>query len=562
VVARWRLITCAVAMAYAALAQTGGQTEMAQHDEPARFETRVNLVMVPVVVRDHKGRAIGDLRKQDFQLFDKGKPQQITRFTVEKWGVNGPITTLRSAEGAAESDRLPPDNMPDRYVGYLFDDVHAAAGDLMMARQATEQNMREDLRPSDRAAIFTTSGQVIADFTDDLGKLHETLQRLVPRPIARETMQQCPDISFYQADLIVTHEDPQALQTAVAEVMACGGVSDLISAQQMARMYAQRVLSASEHETRVSLSVLMDTVMRMAAMPGQRNLVLVSPGFYIPAEDREEETRLLDRAIRANVIINALNMRGLYTLGPDASRRAFDAPAEIAKRQMAGVSAMAEEDILSDAAAGTGGRYFHNNNDIHQGLRELTTLPEFYYLLGFQAQNLKLDGSFHAIKVSLAVKHDYQLQARHGYYAPRRLEDAAETAKRELQEALFSREEMHEIPVDLHTQFSRAGQDAATVAVLAHLDLKHIHFKKADGRNVDKVTVVSSLFDRNGNYVVGITKTIDFHLKDETLQSRLEKGITVRTSLSAKPGVYMVRLVVRDEEGQLMAAANGAVDIP
>jgi VWFA-related protein len=556
------------------MAQTGGQTEISQHDEPATFQARVNLVMVPVVVRDRKGRAIGDLRKQDFQVFDKGKPQQIARFTVEKWGVNGPITTARSAaEGQEDADRLPPENMPDRYVGYLFDDVHVTAGDLMIVRQAAEQHMREDLRPSDRAAIFTTSGQVTTDFTDDLGKLHETLLRLMPRPIARETRQQCPDISLYQADLIVTHHETQALTAAAAEVTACNSLDaasmttappggGMTPAQEMAMMYAQRALAAGEQETRVSLAVLTDSVMRMAAMPGQRNLVLVSPGFYLPPDEREEETRLLDRAIRANVIVNSLNVRGLYTLELDASRTAYDLQAETIKRQLASSSALADEDILTEMAAGTGGRYFHNNNDLHQGLRDLTTLPEFYYLLGFQAQNLKLDGSFHAIRVALTAKHDYTLQARHGYYAPRQLENAAEMAKREIEEALFSREEMHEIPVDLHTQFSRVGQNSATVAVLAHLDLKHIHFKKADGRNVDKVTVVAGLFDRNGNYVTGLTKTIDFHLKDETLQGRLDKGITVRTSLGAKPGVYMVRLVVRDEEGQLMSAANGAVDIP
>jgi hypothetical protein len=60
--------------------------EMSSHDAPATFSTKVNLVMVPVVVRDAKGKAIGTLEKEDFQLFDKGKPQVITRFAVEKAG--------------------------------------------------------------------------------------------------------------------------------------------------------------------------------------------------------------------------------------------------------------------------------------------------------------------------------------------------------------------------------------------------------------------------------------------------------------------------------------------
>jgi hypothetical protein len=51
-------------------------------------------------------------------------------------------------------------------------------------------------------------------------------------------------------------------------------------------------------------------------------------------------------------------------------------------------------------------------------------------------------------------------------------------------------------------------------------------------------------------------------LKDQTLESRLNSGITVRSSFDVKPGSYMIRLVIRDSEGQLMAAANGTVDIP
>ena len=65
--------------------------EMVQHDEAATFRTRVNLVMVPVVVHNRKGDAVGNLEKEDFSLFDKGKLQEITRFSVEKTGPGEPF---------------------------------------------------------------------------------------------------------------------------------------------------------------------------------------------------------------------------------------------------------------------------------------------------------------------------------------------------------------------------------------------------------------------------------------------------------------------------------------
>ena len=60
--------------------------EISQKEAPAVFKTRVDMVSVPVVVRDSKGHALGNLTKDNFQVFDKGKPQEILRFTVEKSG--------------------------------------------------------------------------------------------------------------------------------------------------------------------------------------------------------------------------------------------------------------------------------------------------------------------------------------------------------------------------------------------------------------------------------------------------------------------------------------------
>ena len=66
-------------------AESGGQTpEVSSQDAQPTFTTRANLVLVRVVVRDKEGRANGTLQKEDFQLLDKGKPQVITKFSMEQ----------------------------------------------------------------------------------------------------------------------------------------------------------------------------------------------------------------------------------------------------------------------------------------------------------------------------------------------------------------------------------------------------------------------------------------------------------------------------------------------
>jgi len=277
-----------------------------------------------------------------------------------------------------------------------------------------------------------------------------------------------------------------------------------------------------------------------------------------------EKSDAIDRAIHANVIVNTLDARGLWvdpmvdvsrpdTYDPDFLRLILEYDHQAAD---------AQADVLAELAVGTGGSFFQNNNDFDEAFRRLAAAPEVYYLLGFSPQNLKLDGSFHALKVTLKTSAAGAIQARRGYYAPKKLSDAAETAHEEIAEAMFSREEMSEVPVELHTQFFKTSGQAASLTVRCRLDAKNIPFRKADGRNYDNLTVVFGIFDRNGNFVSGLQKVLELSLKDATLPRVMTSGMTVSTNFSIAPGTYTVRLVVRDSEGQLMSAANTAVVIP
>jgi hypothetical protein len=236
----------------------------------------------------------------------------------------------------------------------------------------------------------------------------------------------------------------------------------------------------------------------------------------------------------------------------------------IQKQQYDRIAASVQADVLAEMAYGTGGTFFQNNNDLDQGMQETAGSPEYHYVLGFAPQNLKLDGSFHALKVTLKTTPPVkvEIQARKGYYAPKKASNAEETAKAEIEEALFSREELSDLPVELHTQYFKVSDKDATIAVLCRMDPRHIQFKKADGRNLNVLTVVSAVFDRNGNFISGIEKTVDIKMKDATMARLIAAGVmTVKTNFSVAPGSYMIRLVVRDSEGQLMSALNGAVAI-
>src|SRR5580658_9871088 len=81
-----RILSLCLFSAAVAWPQANPQPEVVSHEAPATFSSRINLVTVPVVVRDRDGRPVGSLRQEDFQLFDKGKPQVITKFSIETSG--------------------------------------------------------------------------------------------------------------------------------------------------------------------------------------------------------------------------------------------------------------------------------------------------------------------------------------------------------------------------------------------------------------------------------------------------------------------------------------------
>ena len=136
-------------------------------------------------------------------------------------------------------------------------------------------------------------------------------------------------------------------------------------------------------------------------MPGQRSIILVSPGFYNP-DQRQEQMEIADRALHSGVIISALDARGLYTIMPDASTSRAPSPS-IAGPMMQYMhqEALANADVLSELAYATGGTFVQNTNDFEGGLRRLATPPEYSYLLAFSPQNLKFDGRFHNLKVTV-----------------------------------------------------------------------------------------------------------------------------------------------------------------
>jgi len=374
----------------------------------------VKLVPVSVVLRDSKGNATGNLQKEDFQLFDNGKPQTITSFSVEK--------SVTESATAPEAENPAPSARPaSRSVAYIFDDIHATFGDLTHARDAAARHIAA-LGPDDRAALFTTSGEIGLDFTADREKLQKALHGLRPHPAVHGMA--CPPVSEYMADLIVNHNDLDVLREATDDAINCAfaGMKDaptLARAEQIARSAAMDMINGASAANQSTLNVLQQVIRRTASAPGSRSIVLVSPGFLtLVPETRQSITELVDLAIRTGIVIHSLDVRGLYTAGQEANVSHPSNP--VLRGSLGRDEALSQGEVMAELAYGTGGTYFHNNNNADEGFRRTADAPEFIYVLGFSPE--KLDGKFHKLKVTLSaagkiVAGTLTVQARQGYYA-------------------------------------------------------------------------------------------------------------------------------------------------
>jgi VWFA-related protein len=462
-------ICCAVLCLCVVAAPRAQQTnQAAAQGGDFKISVGVNSVLVPVVVRDSHGRGVGDLTQKDFELFDQDKPRPIAGFSIQKraagaesaasagnsvgaGALNGaaaasatspaPTTASDAVKNAITATAPVPATSPatpERFVVFLFDDMHFDPGDLLRIRNVATKMLGQSVGDSDMAAVVTTSG-TSSGLTRDRAVLQGAVEKLTAHPLYQHDSHACPNIGVYEADLIVNKHNVQALEAAEQAYSVCahvggpegggpsGGqmpgssVGEDMSAR-MIRSAAAQVVELGDRDVSVTLSTVKEFVRRMGKLPGQQHtLILVSPGFVtVTPNSMREKSEVLDLAARANVTISALDARGLYTTNLDASEHGAASTRDMMTgetQQYHSETMNMSENVMSELANGTGGTFFHNNNDLAGGFALLGQAPEYVYLLEMSLDKVRSDGAFHRLKVKVN-RDNVKVESRHGYVAP------------------------------------------------------------------------------------------------------------------------------------------------
>ncbi len=553
---------------------------------PYALRVETGLVDVGVVVRDAQGRAAAGLKQSDFQVLDEGKERAITSFmvdtlrsggkavAVEKAAPEKPAAGSEASSGVANTAARPP-----RFVVLFFDDADTNTGDLTHAQIAARRFVKEALSPGDRVAIITSSSAQSLEFTTDVAKMVETIGRLKAHlRIPESGLAACPRITPYQAFLISAKMDGMALKAAVDEAYACADLDAPPTLQtrgmQMNPMVQTIKGQADQTWDRVrivsesTLDSLDAAVEHLVKMPGTRMLVLVSSGFLAGTMERHQDL-VVDHALRAGVVINALDAKGLYSepptlpLGELPVLPAAKMPASTFVFARASLSGQLAElaDPMATFASSTGGLFFHNNNDLDLAFRQIGLEPEVTYHLGFSPGDVATDGKYHKLKVRLVTPNSGVVQARPGYFAPERGAAAekkapAEDTRTKLDRAVMSEEILGGFGVAVSVQ---AGPP---VSVTANVDVTKLRFAAQDGRRVQHLTFVAALVDAQGNVAAAKEGAMELAPTDATFARLALTGLNAKLTLEAPPGAYRLREVVQEGLDGGMASALLAVTIP
>ncbi|MGH9472499.1 MAG: VWA domain-containing protein [Terriglobales bacterium] len=528
------------------------------------FQTASNEVEVEVrVLAD--GHSVGGLTRSDFRLLDDGAPQAITGFArIEQPGVAAAAPADTGAASAAARPVCPPLATPRTAVMY-FDDVDTAANHLAEAREkalayldAAQCGGR--LPTGERVGVVTGSGYGDLALTGSEAAVRKALRGLAPHPHS-SAASTCPLISPYQAWAIVhLPQGNDADELAIAQAEKCLACMPR-DCPTYVHSRSEEIWGEAESASDQILQLLQNAVALLARQPGRRTLVVTSSGFLTQQLDlQQRQQRVIDAAIRAGVVIDTLDARGLTA--PSAPSGAWNDP--WISPQINGWRTTADaggfsagDDAMADLAHSTGGEFLADSNDFRASYARDVAGPEIYYRLSFSRPKLKADGAFHKINVAVTAPGSHQIEARRGYFAPAPAPDAPSAAMQQvLLQTVMGTAIVRQLDAVLEASRITGG-----IHVRVRLNPHSLQLRRGGGRNRDQLQVVLALLTTHGGYVTGRSAGLDLRLTDRTLRhlSQPGVGLNVGADLRAPAGPYRLRVVVLEPATGAVAALGGPV---
>ena len=522
------------------LAQSSSQSDVYQSQ--ARLKTSTRLVVVDVVATDGKGDPVPNLNADDFTVLENGVPQKISNFSFQHSGQVKPAAMPQLPSNVVT-------NAPPFESGVLdvilFDSVN---GEFSSQAYAKDQLAKffSTAKLDRPVALFALESRVrmLHDFTTDAAALKTAIEKY------RQTVQGGNTESFE------SRESPFATKGDY---------------------------HTNERNIETTLNQLNALSKVLGGYPGRKNLIWLSESFpldlypdsVIPAGVNISDFRVDSngRPVRAvpdsfSTMVSEGASKNFAALVKKVAESMMKAQVAVYPVDAAGVGKndhLASQHTANDLAQRTGGRAFHNTNDLAGSMQAGINDGGSYYTLSYYPENKKWDGQFRVIQVKVR-NGGVTLRHRLGYYAIDPEKADKEETSRVAED--FSRALMLDSPAITSVRFQAgvmtpSSQTGNKLLVNFAVDPHTLQFQRgADGVQHGDIVCVIWAYGKNREKPVsspGGSSKAD--LKPEVFDQMMQRYYPCKQELQLKHGEYTLKLGVLDRNSRLMGTAITSVNV-
>jgi hypothetical protein len=320
---------------------------------------------------------------------------------------------------------------------------------------------------------------------------------------------------------------------------------------------------------------------QLGVYPGKKILVLFSRGLRFDSENASYWRELGAAAMRARVVMHAIDVRGLLAMpvGGDASHFGLAVEAEAVPsglppfpRPELADKPLSQDDLrfsqqgLMSLVEGTGGKAVVNNNDLAAVFDNVNEELGGYYVLGYYPRETTKQGRFRKIDVKVD-RPGVKLSFREGYFEDKEFwKLSKEEKRRALERVLYSNEMPNDVPLRVGFEFFRGEDGEAIAAYCVGIEARSIpatHTKK--GADVNLVMLARAESLDGARVPFGDEQSLQIVFKTEEFR-RMQGDPTAMlqfpSALKLPAGRYRWKVVVRDEGSGQTGTFQSAVEVP
>jgi VWFA-related protein len=521
--------------------------------EPAAtFKSEVGIIEIDAVVSDKAGNFVRDLMREDFQIFEDGRPRPFSLFSL----VDKPVTVAAARTTAPESDvRTLADSQNGRLYAIVLDDLHTAPLRTTILKAAAKRFVEQYLYPGDLAAVlYTGAGQ-------GAGQPLTSSRRLLLAAIDRFRGQQIDSAADGRLETARQRQltDPNSTST--------DPLTDPNEAER--RFNAQRTLNA-----------LRDIARWMEDIQGRRkSVIFFSEGIDYDMTDiinsrgasgvLGDAQETIGSAARSNVSIYSIDPRGLSGLSDDFINLIEPQNNTTAAREQLGTRGIERDlrtaqDNLRMLADQTGGLSLVNSNDFGGGFERIVRDNSSYYVLGYYAQPNAKAGVVHKLDVRVR-RPGLQVRARRQYVMPdARARDSQRNAQRDtvLADAVRSPLPAGNLPMSVFAAPFKGTGKNASVVIAAEVSGAALKFQERSDAFVDDIDFSVVAVGRDGRVAETDSGKTALVVKPEVRQRIAQNGVRFLSRIALPPAAYQLRVAARETGGGAASVVHYDVDIP